>query len=76
MNINLTYDSIERVKNNWFIVRFKNRKYILVGKNELESILVNGLSDFLDNTMITVYNSRKSLIDRFKSEPFYKHLFE
>ena len=70
-----TYDSIERVKQDWFIVRFKNRKYILVGKSELESILVNGLVEFLNNTMITIFNSKKSLIERFKSEPFYKHLF-
>lgn len=70
-----TYDSIERVKQDWFIVRFKNRKYILVGKSELESILINGLVEFLNNTMITIFNSKKSLIERFKNEPFYKHLF-
>ncbi len=82
------YVSIDRVRCDWFIVRFKKvqhvstkhaikqSKYILVGKNELESILVNGLDCFLENTMITIFNSKKSLIQKFKHEPFYSHLFE
>lgn len=81
------YVTIEKVNNDWFIMRYKkaihistkytikNSRYILIGRNELQSILVNGLDEFLENTMITNYPSRKQLIEKFKREPFYKHLF-
>ena len=87
MNKKYDYITIERINCDWFIMRFKkvvhvstkyqhkNSKYILIGKNELETILVNGLDHFLDNTMITIFKSKKSLVEKFKSEPFYKHLF-
>lgn len=53
------YTTIEKVKNGWFIMRYKkavhvstkytakNSHYILIGLNELQQILVNGLDDFL-----------------------------
>lgn len=82
------YVTIDKVTDGWFIVRYKkavhastkytvkNSRYILVGLNELQQILVNGLDSFLQETMISNYPSRKQLIEKFKREPFYKHIFE
>lgn len=83
------YVTIERTNNEgWFIIRFKkvnhisnkyqvkNSKYILVVKSELENILVNGLDTFLNDNIISIFNSKKSLVEKFKREPFYKFIFE
>ena len=83
------YVTIERTKSEgWFIVRYKkavhistkytvkNSRYILVTKSELIEILTNGLDNFLKNSMITWYHSKKALIDKNLREPFYKFIFE
>lgn len=82
------YITIEKIKNGWFIMRYKkavhistkytvkNSYYILIGLNELQQILVNGLDTFLQESMISSYPSRKQLVEKFKREPFYKQIFE
>lgn len=81
------YQTIKQVNNSdWFILSFNKvsllpssrlnkKKYILIGKSELQSILVNGMDWFLKETQIDRFNSKKALIEKFKREPFYKHLF-
>lgn len=77
-----TYQTIENVNGKWFIVSYNKteslqskKKYILVGITELQNILANGIDWFLQETMITSYSSKKSLVEKYRSEPFYKHLF-
>ena len=82
------YQTIEQVNNlDWFILSFNKvsllpssrlnkKKYILIGKSELQSILVNGMDWFLRETQITRFNSKKELIEKFKREAFYSHLFK
>jgi hypothetical protein len=83
------YITIEKVHTHWFIIRLKevtklqftgkknhNSKYILVSKSELQDILVNGLTEFLRKTMITIYRSRKALVDKNIHEPFYAYIFK
>lgn len=78
----LIYEKIERINYEWFIISYRKtehlkgkKKYLFIGKSELVEILTYGFDAFMDKTMITSYPSRKALIERFKKEPCYRHLF-
>ena len=67
---------MKSVKNNWYIVKFGDKKHILVGKRELIEIIENGIENYLDKYMITIFKSEKQLVEKFKNEVAYKHIFE
>ena len=82
---NYIYKSIEVVNSDWFIVRYQRtqptrayqaNQYILVHFDELKQIITYGLDSLFDSYMIISFTSKKSLVERYKSEQMYKHLFE
>lgn len=67
---------IKHVNLNWYIVKYGKTKHILVGKQELITIIEKGIEYFINKFMITIFKSEKQLVENFKREAAYKQIFE
>lgn len=59
---------------NWYIIKIDCKWYLLSKKEYMEN--KDNLKNFINNTIIKGFYTKKQLIEGYKNETFYKYIFE